>query len=609
MYFQKIFAHIEGNPNLREPQVQGYLRVKEYFESPVDHKPALVTLPTGVGKTGLIAILPYGIAKQRVLIVTPNRTIRNTVTDSLDPRYEHNFWWNRKVINIPTNLPEVIEYEGDPRTLEQAKIVITNIHRLQSHNASSLLQKVPRDFFDMIIIDEAHHSPAASWVEMEEYFNLAKIVKITGTPFRADKKEIYAEDIYSYPLSRSMIKGYVKQLVKKEYIPDKLTFKVHGFDEDVTLEEVLKLKDSDWVERTVAYSTQCSEAVVKRSLQIMTEKREATGVPHKIIAVACSIEHAKEIKQLYEAAGCPASIIHSDMEPYEQDRERVDFHNDRTHVIVNVGMLGEGYDHPYISIAAIFRPFKSLSAYAQFAGRALRSIPDAKDPAIDNVAHLVYHNALGLEELWEYYSNEQQKAEIIDRLEKIFEENEGDGSSDGNGGSEPDVGEARQSETFREEMKTFVGDETILEAYEEAIRQSRNKTEEALDALRSKGIPITDEMIKLIEGSAFEDIAKSKRPDLELKERRQELKTYIENGIAEILTVKGLNPKGKAEEIAIKLGYYRDTNLALDGLCVKIINEQLLKAIGYPRKEWSIADFKQARPLAEKYVAYLAERL
>ncbi|WP_375105327.1 DEAD/DEAH box helicase [Paenibacillus sp. RS8] len=609
MYFESTFAHIEGNPNLREPQVQGYLRVKEYFESPVDHKPALVTLPTGVGKTGLMAILPYGIAKHRVLIVTPNRTIRNTVTDSLDPRYEHNFWWNRKVINIPTNLPEVIEYEGDPRTLEQAKIVITNIHRLQSHNASSLLHKVPRDFFDMIIIDEAHHSPAASWVEMEEYFNSAKIIKITGTPFRSDKKEIYAEDIYSYPLSRAMIKGYVKQLVKKEYIPDQLTFKVQGFDEDVTLEEVLKLKDSDWVERTVAYSTQCSEAVVQRSLRIMTEKREATGVPHKIIAVACSIEHAREIKQLYEAAGCPASIIHSDMEPADQDRERVDFHNDRTHVIVNVGMLGEGYDHPYISIASIFRPFKSLSAYAQFAGRALRSIPDAKDPSIDNVAHLVYHNALGLEELWEYYSKEQQKAEIIDRLERFFEENEGGGSSEGNGGSELDVGEARQSETFREELKTFVGDETILEAYEEAIRQSRSKTEEALDALRSKGIPITDEMIKLIEGSTFEDIAKSKRPDLELKERRQELKSYIENGIAEILTAKGLNPKGKAEDTATKLGYYRDTQLALDGLCVKIINEQLLKAIGYPRKQWSIADFKQARPQAEKYVAYLAERL
>jgi DNA or RNA helicases of superfamily II len=340
----------------------------------------------------------------------------------------------------------------------------------------------------------------------------------------------------------------------------------------------------------------------------MSEKREATGIPHKIIAVACSIDHAREIKSLYEAEGCPTSIIHSEMEPDEQDRARSDFHNDRTHAIVNVGMLGEGYDHPYISIAAIFRPFKSLSAYAQFAGRALRAIPDAKNPHIDNVAHLVYHNALGLEELWEYYSKEQQKAEIIDRLEKYLTGDQSDNSSDVDNSS-LDVGLAMQSETYRELLESFVGDESIIEEYEEAIKLSKSKTEEALEALKSTGITITDEIIKLIEGSTFEDIAKSKRPDLELKERRQELKSFIENEVADILTDKGLDPKAKAGEIAIKLGYYRDTNLALDGLCVKIINEQLLRAIGYPRKEWSIDDFKRARPLAEKYVAYLSERL
>jgi len=214
-----------------------------------------------------------------------------------------------------------------------------------------------------------------------------------------------------------------------------------------------------------------------------------------------------------------------------------------------------------------------------------------------------------LEELWEYYSKEQQKAEIIDRLEKYLTGDQSDNSSDVDSNSSLDVGLAMQSETYRELLESFVGDESIIEEYEEAIKLSKSKTKEALEALKSTGITITDEIIKLIEGSTFEDIAKSKRPDLELKERRQELKSFIENEVADILTDKGLNPKAKAGEIAIKLGYYRDTNLALDGLCVKIINEQLLRAIGYPRKEWSIDDFKRARPLAEKYVAYLSERL
>jgi len=58
-----------------------------------------------VGKTGLMAILPYGIAQNRV-------TIRNTVLKVSIQDTNTIFWWHRKVINIPTNLPEVIEYEG-----------------------------------------------------------------------------------------------------------------------------------------------------------------------------------------------------------------------------------------------------------------------------------------------------------------------------------------------------------------------------------------------------------------------------------------------------------------------------------------------------------------
>lgn len=611
MYFQSTFAHIEGNPNLREPQIQAYRKIKEYFEEG-NTVPALANLPTGAGKTGLMAILPFGIAKERVLIITPNTTIRGTVTDSLDPRYEHNFWWNRKVINIPKNLPEVIEYEGNPNALSHAKIVITNIHRLMQHHGSSLLKKVPNDFFDMIIIDEAHHSPANSWIEVEQYFDQAKIVKITGTPFRTDRKEIYAEEVYSYSLGRAMVKGYVKNLVKKEFIPEELTFKVDGIEKELTVDEVLAIKDQDWISRTVAYSPHCSVSVVKRSIEIMQEKRNATEVPHKIIAVACSIEHAKEIKQLYEENDCPCSIVHSGMAPDEIEMSQSDFHNDRTHAIVNVGMLGEGYDHPYISIAAIFRPFRSKSAYAQFAGRALRAIPDAKDPLIDNVAHLVYHSALDLEELWDYYKKEQQKAEIIQDLENspyIPEDEEEEEDRKEREPSKVDIGIAEQSEEYRFSVDTFIEDKSILQEYERALEESKLKTDEAVESLKEKGIPITDDLIKLLQGSTFEDITKSKRPDLELKELRRELTVYVQERVAEIITRKGLDPKAPAGEIAINFRKPRDKDMKLDGFCVKFINDYLRRHIGYPRDKWSIDDYRNARPVAEKNLDYLEQRI
>lgn len=49
--------------------------------------------------------------------------------------------------------------------------------------------------------------------------------------------------------------------------------------------------------------------------------------------------------------------------------------------------------------------------------------------------------------------------------------------------------------------------------------------------------------------------------------------------------------------------------MPLDGCCVRLINDQLRKEIGFPRNEWSISDFKRARSLAEEKVAYLSQRL
>ena len=42
--------------------------------------------------------------------------------------------------------------------------------------------------------------------------------------------------------------------------------------------------------------------------------------------------------------------------------------------IMQVQMIGEGFDHPHLSVAAIFRPFRSLSPYVQFVGRIMRVI-------------------------------------------------------------------------------------------------------------------------------------------------------------------------------------------------------------------------------------------
>jgi DNA repair protein RadD len=64
------------------PQREAHRAVREHFAESGD--PAIIVIPAGCGKTGIIATLPFGVAQGRVLVITPNLTIREGVTDALD---------------------------------------------------------------------------------------------------------------------------------------------------------------------------------------------------------------------------------------------------------------------------------------------------------------------------------------------------------------------------------------------------------------------------------------------------------------------------------------------------------------------------------------------
>ncbi len=200
-YFIEYEPNIYGNSLLREPQIQCYYHVYDHFMVKKKLTHAVLVLPTGVGKTGLMALIPYGISQGRVLIITPQIVIKDTVVDALNPEFPDNFWIKRNVFNRPKDLPTLVEFEGSKTTLEvlkAANLVILNIQKLQSRLDSSPLNFLPPDFFDMIIIDEAHHSTAKTWVEAIQHFSIAKIVKVTGTPIRTDKKEIAGDLVFRY---------------------------------------------------------------------------------------------------------------------------------------------------------------------------------------------------------------------------------------------------------------------------------------------------------------------------------------------------------------------------------------------------------------------------
>ncbi len=398
-FFTDLDFNVEQNDFLREPQKEGYLRSYDFFME--GKNKAILQIPVGCGKTGLASLFPLGIAKGRVLIISPNLTIKNGLYEAMDITNRQKCFWRKTGVLTDAQMtsgPLVCTLDsGNVSVAEKAHIVISNIHQLAT-NVDKWLTQFPEKFFDMIIIDEAHHSAASSWKKVLEKFAEAKIIHITATPFRSDRKTIDGELVYRYPFRSAMLKGYIKRLKACYVAPSEITLNFKDdFGKSYTLDEVLKLKEEDWFSRGVALAKPCNQHIVDSSLERLEDLRQ-TGTKHQLIAVACSINHAKEVRSMYEERGYSAEVIHSQQDPDEQKKILNELKNGTLDCIIQVQMLVEGFDHPKLSVAAIFRPFRSLAPYVQFVGRIMRVVVQNNPSHPDNMGYIITHLGMNLDQ-------------------------------------------------------------------------------------------------------------------------------------------------------------------------------------------------------------------
>jgi len=400
-YFKSVKYSIENNDGLREPQKEAYKKIYDYFKS--GGREALVQLPVGCGKSGLAAISPFGIAEGRVLVVTPNLTICDEMKNNLDITHRKCFWRRSGVldeVDMRSGPYATTLDTGNISVCDDSHFVVTNVQQL-STNIDKWLNQFSPDYFDMIIIDEAHHGAADSWQRVVGHFPAAKIINLTATPFRSDFKEVTGERIYRYPFSSAVAKGYIKRLTAVYISPKEviLSFKDEDEKHTYSLDDVLAMKDKDWFSRGIAASEECNKSIIDNSIQKVELLRNESSIKHQIIAAAMTISHAKKLKLLYEERNYEAEVISSDMPEEEQRRVISRLRSNELDVIINVQMLGEGFDHPQLSVAAIFTPYRTLKPYLQFIGRVMRVNHQNAPRDPDNYGYIVTHAGMNLDTL------------------------------------------------------------------------------------------------------------------------------------------------------------------------------------------------------------------
>lgn len=421
--FQTREPKVSGNEDLRIPQREAYAALEGFAHEAGGVREVGIVLPVGCGKSGCITLTPFAFDASRTLVVAPGVRIATQLHNDFDPSHPKFFYAKCSVLDGQP-YPELVEIRGTTANradLDEAHIVITNIQQLQGA-ANRWLQSLPADFFDLIVFDEGHHNVAASWEALKSTFPQAHIVNFSATPLRADGQLMAGRILYSYPIVRAIQQGYVKHLKAVVLNPRTLRYvrREDGQEIEVSLEEVRRLGEVDAdFRRSIVTSTETLTTIVDASIRELEKLREATGERRlKIIASALNYEHCRQIVEAYRARGRRAEFVHSrDEASKANERVFAKLDNNELDVIVQVRKLGEGFDHPYLAVAAVFSVFSNLSPFVQFVGRVMRVIKHNAPGDPLNQGVVVFHAGANIARRWgDFQTYSQADREYFDQL-------------------------------------------------------------------------------------------------------------------------------------------------------------------------------------------------
>ena len=327
-------------------------RVQEAFRH---HDSVMVQMPTGTGKTYLLAALVGLFLKEEVWVVAHRRELVSQIKDTLEKFFS---------------------------SLKSTSIKVISIQWLSRHYGE--MEEKP----GLIVIDEAHHALAETYAEVMNAYPKAKKLGLTATPYRLNGKgftDLFDTLLCSWSMERFIAEGRLSLYDYYSIKPDSAaqlqidSLQKRGADGDYQQKELNEVMD------------------VKPSLErlCLTIKEYVPG--KKGIVYAISIQHAEHIAEYYRENGIKAVAI-SSKTPLAERQELIERFkassllfslnstSDEIEVLVSVDLFSEGFDCPDVEFIQLARPTLSLAKYMQMVGRGLR-VAEGKDYCVilDNV--------------------------------------------------------------------------------------------------------------------------------------------------------------------------------------------------------------------------------
>ncbi|WVQ78706.1 hypothetical protein IAT38_000793 [Cryptococcus sp. DSM 104549] len=350
-----------------------------------------VSSPTGSGKTTMFMKLIPDVPFYKAGVVSEDRGKTLIVVNSVELAEQAEAAAKRILGDGWT-----VEVEqGQRKASGSADITVATYQTL---NNADRISKFDPSQFKLVIVDEAHHAAAVSYLRLLHYFNAdvelpttieprapanhphkVPIIGFSATFSRTDQLALnmaFEEIVFHRDISTMLKEGWLA--------PAKSTsVKAH-----LSLEGVELNKSGDFHMESLAahMDTEDVNEIVVRSYLLRAADRRST------LVFCVDLRHVDNLTQAFRQAGVDARSISSNSRPAERRDLIMAFKAGGFPVLVNCEVLTEGADIPQIDCVILARPTKSRNLLAQMVGRGLRQSPETgkKDcyimDIIDNVS-------------------------------------------------------------------------------------------------------------------------------------------------------------------------------------------------------------------------------
>ncbi len=235
-----------------------------------------------------------------------------------------------------------------------------------------LWEQVGHDFYDYIIIDEAHHGTADSYRPIFDRFRPAVLLGLTATPERMDGGNVAAD----------FDNRFAAEIRLPEALEEKLLCPFHyfGVTDPIALDQDFFWKNGKYDAKELEVVYTGAHALARQRVDAIVQALERYEPEYmetvKGIGFCVTINHAGFMAQMFNQRGIPSAAFVSGIDDSRCDELLRDFRKGKLIFLFTVDKLSEGIDVPEVNTLLFLRPTESLTVFLQQLGRGLRHAPN-----------------------------------------------------------------------------------------------------------------------------------------------------------------------------------------------------------------------------------------